>query len=90
MIAYLSGKYGDQAKNLISEMQEVSDMLSKEKAFGSWGLGSKIRNLFAAAIVICALTDDPKEELYAKQILLNILCYRRQQDDAAATYAAIT
>ena len=66
-------------------MREVSAELSKAKGLGSWGVGDKNRNMLSAAIVIAANTEDPKITLFAKQVILNILCRQIQDDDASTT-----
>ena len=85
MIAFMAGLFDSNMEEIINEMREVSAELSKAKGLGSWGVGDKNRNMLSAAIVIAANTEDPKITLFAKQVILNILCRQIQDDDASTT-----
>lgn len=85
MIALMAGLFDSNMEAIINEMREVSAELSKAKGLGSWGVGDKNRNMLSAAIVIAANTEDPRITLFAKQVILNILCRQMQDDDASTT-----
>lgn len=90
LIALLSGIFGGVDEALINEMNEVSIMLASVKGMGNWGVGNKIRNMLSAAIVIDSLIEDENYSAFAKQVILNVLISRLEEDDSAAATAACT
>lgn len=88
LIALLSGIFGSVDAPLINEMNELSMMLSTVKGLGNWGVGNKVRNMLSAAIVIDSLIEDENYSAFAKQVILNVLIRRLEDDDSAAASAA--
>lgn len=48
----------DDRDEIVSEIGEVDDWLKKQKGYGAFGVGSSIRRLFAAALVLADHQDD--------------------------------
>ena len=84
IIALISGLFGENPQDILRDMVEVSDELSKVKGMGAWGVGDNVRNMLAATIVIDACTEDRREACFAKQAIMNILCQTMSDNDSAA------
>ena len=84
IIALISGLFGENPQDILRDMVEVSNELSKVKGMGAWGVGDKVRNMLAATIVIDACTEDRKEACFAKQAIMNILCQSMSDNDTTA------
>ena len=87
IIALMASVFGEQPTAVLNEMNEVSQRLSQVRGMGDWGVGQKVRNMIAAAIVIDSYVDNRKIAYFAKQVILYVICKSMDDNDSAAVIA---